>query len=267
MGNQFARRIMAEAMDQLPAFERERFLHVVHEATQVESHLQLYSWLQGDFQHFVRHQALLAFVGDFSGTELSYDFVSPLPAIRTQICLDCQRLPVNRDLFSFWSNNGRKMLAFDGPVSKLVDTQCNCSVGQALLPMGAAVVHGLRDARGGDDALYLFCREGAGFDQRERAMLQMLLPQIDFACRRVVALEGRRATVADVALETPLMSDRELEVMEWVRAGKTNSEIGEILDISPFTVKNHLQRIFRKMNVLNRAQAVAKLASRNPDRA
>lgn len=55
------------------------------------------------------------------------------------------------------------------------------------------------------------------------------------------------------------MSHRELEVMDWVRKGKTNQEIGMILDISAFTVKNHLQRIFRKANVLNRAQAVAKL--------
>jgi DNA-binding CsgD family transcriptional regulator len=46
-------------------------------------------------------------------------------------------------------------------------------------------------------------------------------------------------------------------IMQWVRAGKTNAEIGMILDISAFTVKNHLQRIFKKLNVFNRAQAVA----------
>jgi DNA-binding CsgD family transcriptional regulator len=45
-----------------------------------------------------------------------------------------------------------------------------------------------------------------------------------------------------------------------VRNGKTNFEIGMILDISAFTVKNHLQRIFRKLDVVNRAQAVAKLS-------
>ena len=257
---------MAEARDVLSAPDREHYLKVAHEATRVESHLQLYSWLQGDFQHFVRHEALLAFVGDFDSAELSYDFVSPHESLRTQNCLRCERLPVSRELFSFWRENGRKMLGFSGPVSKLVDPHCNCDVAEALLPMGAALVHGLRDARGGDDALYLFCRSGEGFTPRERAMLELLLPQIDFACRRVVALEGHHATVVDALPAGPVMSERELEVMKWVQAGKTNSEIGEILAISPFTVKNHLQRIFRKMDVLNRAQAVAKLAGRPPDR-
>ena len=55
------------------------------------------------------------------------------------------------------------------------------------------------------------------------------------------------------------MSERELDIMRWVCKGKTNGEIGQILDISFFTVKNHLQRIFRKLDVLNRAQAVAKI--------
>ena len=44
--------------------------------------------------------------------------------------------------------------------------------------------------------------------------------------------------------------------MEWVRMGKTNQEIGMILNISAFTVKNHLQRIFKKLDAMNRAQAV-----------
>lgn len=52
--------------------------------------------------------------------------------------------------------------------------------------------------------------------------------------------------------------------MNWIRNGKTNSEVGQILDISIFTVKNHLQRIFKKLNVSNRAQAVAKTEAPQP---
>jgi DNA-binding CsgD family transcriptional regulator len=47
--------------------------------------------------------------------------------------------------------------------------------------------------------------------------------------------------------------------MSWVAMGKTNPEIGCILEISEFTVKNHLKSVYTKLDVTNRAQAVAKL--------
>jgi DNA-binding CsgD family transcriptional regulator len=54
------------------------------------------------------------------------------------------------------------------------------------------------------------------------------------------------------------LSEREHEILHWVKSGKTNFEIGMILTISPNTVKNHLKRIFQKLDVSCRAQAVAK---------
>ena len=51
---------------------------------------------------------------------------------------------------------------------------------------------------------------------------------------------------------------RELEILKWIYLGKSNFEIGAILKISPLTVKNHVQKILRKLDVLNRTQAVGK---------
>jgi len=53
------------------------------------------------------------------------------------------------------------------------------------------------------------------------------------------------------------ISEREQEILKWVCFGKTNAEIAIILGISPNTVKNHLGRIFDKLGVRNRTQAVA----------
>lgn len=56
------------------------------------------------------------------------------------------------------------------------------------------------------------------------------------------------------------LSAREREVLHWVAEGKTNSEIGMILGVSARTVQTHLEHAFAKLDVVNRAQAVAELA-------
>jgi DNA-binding CsgD family transcriptional regulator len=51
------------------------------------------------------------------------------------------------------------------------------------------------------------------------------------------------------------LSPREQQVAEWVGEGKSNDEIATILGISAHTVKNHLDKIFRKLGVENRCAA------------
>lgn len=55
------------------------------------------------------------------------------------------------------------------------------------------------------------------------------------------------------------LSVRERDCLRWVGAGKSDWEIGRILDISPSTVKFHVDRARRKLGVHSRAQAVARL--------
>ncbi|RFA29890.1 hypothetical protein CAI21_08635 [Alkalilimnicola ehrlichii] len=53
------------------------------------------------------------------------------------------------------------------------------------------------------------------------------------------------------------LSPREEEVLKWASDGKTVWEIGKILQLSEGTVKFHLSNIYRKLDVTNRAQAIA----------
>jgi DNA-binding NarL/FixJ family response regulator len=52
-----------------------------------------------------------------------------------------------------------------------------------------------------------------------------------------------------------LLSKREKEVLALIAAGSTNEEISDYLCISNHTVKSHLYRIYRKIDVPNRLQA------------
>jgi DNA-binding NarL/FixJ family response regulator len=52
------------------------------------------------------------------------------------------------------------------------------------------------------------------------------------------------------------LSPRELDVLRLVAEGKRNREVGELLDITEQTVKNHLSSIMHKFGVPNRLRAV-----------
>lgn len=56
----------------------------------------------------------------------------------------------------------------------------------------------------------------------------------------------------------PRLSPQELECLKWLAQGKSNSVIGDILNISEATVEFHLKNLFKKMNVTTRLQAAIK---------
>lgn len=58
-------------------------------------------------------------------------------------------------------------------------------------------------------------------------------------------------------IDPGLISGREMDVLRWLKAGKTSWEISKILDISENTVNFHIKNIKRKLNATNRQHAVA----------
>ena len=73
-----------------------------------------------------------------------------------------------------------------------------------------------------------------------------------------VRMVGKGMTVFAPLSEAPAtpLSDREREILSLMAAGATNPEIAERLFLSPHTVKEHTTRLYRKLNVRNRAEAV-----------
>lgn len=53
------------------------------------------------------------------------------------------------------------------------------------------------------------------------------------------------------------LSPRELEILEMVSKGLTNKEIGQAIQVSHFTVRNHVRHIIAKLAVGNRTEAAA----------
>lgn len=58
--------------------------------------------------------------------------------------------------------------------------------------------------------------------------------------------------------ETLGVSDRELQVLELLAAGRSNKEIANDLDLSPNTVKTHVANLFEKLSAKRRTEAITR---------
>jgi DNA-binding CsgD family transcriptional regulator len=56
--------------------------------------------------------------------------------------------------------------------------------------------------------------------------------------------------------ETLGISERELQVLELLAAGRSNKEIASSLEVSPNTVKTHVAKLFEKLEVRRRTEAI-----------
>ncbi|HHS83892.1 MAG TPA: LuxR family transcriptional regulator [Gammaproteobacteria bacterium] len=85
--------------------------------------------------------------------------------------------------------------------------------------------------------------------RQQLIMLQQILPHLNEALAR------------PSPWGQPKLTAKELEVLKWARAGKSYWETGKIMGISERTVKFHLNNVYRKLDVVNRTQAIARAFS------
>lgn len=62
----------------------------------------------------------------------------------------------------------------------------------------------------------------------------------------------------EAALKALGITNREHTVLEQMASGRSNKEIAETLHVSPNTVKTHVSRLYEKLEVKQRVQAVQK---------
>ena len=97
-----------------------------------------------------------------------------------------------------------------------------------------------------------------GRSQLQRENLALRSVQLPSSRRAVVTFLYNLEQAPNFQHLTPLLSKREIEVLELVAKGMHNKEIAESLVVTTSTVKHHLGQIFQKMQVNSRSELLAK---------
>jgi two-component system, NarL family, nitrate/nitrite response regulator NarL len=173
------------------------------------------------------------------------------------------------------AGNGRDALAAIGaeqPDVALIDRTLTGLTGEQVL--NAVARDGLRTrvvliaAQADPCEVYAALAEGAAGYLTKGADARELCDAITAVARgrTVVAAELQAGVAGEIRLraphDRPVLSDRERETLTLIAEGLSAPEIGRVLHLSTATVKTHLQHIYEKLGVSERAAAVAEAMRR-----
>lgn len=121
----------------------------------------------------------------------------------------------------------------------------------------------LKDLLDTDDRLPISLRQWVGKNEeasfawttRERRLLFSRLGATRGGDERLLIQSQVHVPEPDALMRALKLTQREAEVLHWVALGKTNVEVGAVLEMSPRTVNKHLEHIFQKLNVETRTAA------------
>lgn len=240
----------------LDAIQRESLLFNMEASLRVHGRHHFFDWTQGLLQNLVRHDLLICALRNGEPSSYHVDVFSTAPD-EPRVFID----PFRRDtvlvpqLIKAWEANHFE------PVLVELDEAAPAASPLARelrrLGVGAVIAHGTHTAMGKLDSLFVFCCSTDALSPQHVRLVELVVPFLQTAWMRTQlnrALDGPGMKPAEGAVLTA----RQLEILRWIYLGKSNIEIGMILEISPLTVKNHVQKILRKLDVQNRTQAIGK---------
>ena len=88
-----------------------------------------------------------------------------------------------------------------------------------------------------------------------RSLLRGGAPIDPFIAQKILAQLGVKKT-SIAGTEQSILTERELEILNWVAQGLSNKEIALRLNISRYTIESHIKHIYRKLSVTTRTKAI-----------
>jgi len=250
----------------LDSEDRDHLIWVIESSLQVRSHSGFFLWAQGALQTLVPHEMLICGVADTQKQRFDLQWFACNHRFREEhFVAACDPADgVIARLMSIWTKTGEPCFLFPGSVD----------AGTAELlqryQLHNVVVHGVGGKDGGVSGFFCFSHTKLDHSARSVHILEMITPFVHITYSRMLADEVRNkaTTRRNGAARTALLAGdnpvtgREIEILHWIKEGKTTQDIARVLELSPFTVKNHVQRILRKLDAKSRPHAIARAIAR-----
>lgn len=245
--------------------DAQAFVYLVEASTLVMRRSQFFLWMRSQVDALLPNQ--LAICGAYTRPrrQLSYDVfnstVLPRPLLEALTAADSPWLV---SLAQMWVDGGCHARAevLGSRESPWHDDPTAAEL--ASHGLRHLLVHGTSRPERPHEIETLFMLVGAQAPGAPR-VLELLVPHLHVTYQRMQSVErtlgqapaARQLPQAAATRAPPLqVTQRELQILHWVREGKSNLDIGELLGISALTVKNHVQKVLRKLGANNRAHAV-----------
>ena len=229
----------------LNAAGRGALLGVIDAAAGIRTRDELRHWSRGALQNILPHGMLACGLGSVRGCRLMLRPVL-LDGFRAALShkgsVAANFRLISQLVFRCWRQRRPQLL------ETFSDTA------GAGNPLGNSAAHGVFDAGGPELSFIALCLIPAKPDGRHAYALRLLAPSLHVVLQRVRSAENISVREAPSA---PLqLSAREVEVLRWLRQGKSAREVAQILARSEHTVKNQMRSIYGKLGAANRAQAL-----------
>lgn len=165
----------------------QRYARIIEEGITVRRRLDLLKWLQGEVQHYLPHEIMLAIWDDFGSNLIRHEIVSVLPEIRTDHSNPARLVPLFADIHNRWVEQAKTPFTLDMSTLGLL-FECwrlQSSMGRALQGMHSCLLHGVRDERGHRNCLYMVFSSNNEINDCALRAMEILLPCLDTALRRI----------------------------------------------------------------------------------
>ena len=248
----------------LSSEQRHVFMDVISDSLRVSHRQHLFTWLQGELQYLLGHEVMLCGVKTPHSDDYHYEYFTStryFNEVQFSEVIE-QKSGLVSQVVNLWKDTRTPLYVNNHHKSSNHANYAIANFDEAVLKNSELknfVAHGYVDSNDEISSVVIFARLHNQPSSTDAHILELIMPHLHSALIRVTSSASNVAAKSNNCVASA-MTKRESEILQWIHMGKSNWEISIILDISSLTVKNHLQKIFRKLDVQNRSQAAVKAA-------